>query len=124
MQFPCSQDTVENQEQLASLGGMGIILGVLTLPTMPIPNSKPPTSEPLVDYSKSIILTSFAYLTQMEHLAAKQSDAAKSRDARKLAIEKRKQKHEEERDLLFQKKKERDEAKAKKARATRLGSSC
>jgi hypothetical protein len=116
LQFPCSQDIAGNQEQLASPGGVGIIPGVLTLPTVPVPSSRPPTSEPLVDYSKSILLTSDAYLTQMEHLAAKRSDAAKSRDARKLATEEWKRKREEERDLLVQKKKERDDAKAEKAR--------
>jgi hypothetical protein len=46
-----------------------------------------------------ILLTLDAYLIQMEHLEAKCSDAAKSRDAHKLANEERKQKREEERIL-------------------------
>jgi hypothetical protein len=116
LQFPCSQDIMGSQEQPASPRGVGIIPGVLTLPTMPVHSSRPPMKEPLVDYSKSILLTSDAYLTQMEHFAAKQSDAAKSRDARKLATEERKRKHEEERILQVQKKRERDEEKAEKAR--------
>jgi hypothetical protein len=72
----------------------------------------------MVDYSKSILLTSDIYLTQMQYLATKRNEAAKSRDAQKLATEDSKRKREEERILQVQKKKERDEAKAHKARET------
>lgn len=57
------------------------------------------STEPLVDYSKSILLTLDAYLRQMEHLSTKRTEVAKSKDARKLATEERKQKREKERVL-------------------------
>jgi hypothetical protein len=52
----------------------------------------------------------------MEQLVAKHGEAARSRDACKVAIEERKRKQEEERVLQLQKKRDRDEAKAEKAR--------
>ena len=86
------------------------------LPTVPVCSSRLTCMDPMVGYSKSILLTFDAYLTQMQYLATKCNEAAKSRDAQKLAIEKRKCK--EERILQVQKKKERNEAKAYKARET------
>ena len=71
---------------------MGGILGVLTLPTIPITCSITLVVEPLVDYSKSIILTSDDYLRQVESLATKRNDTARARDARKIATEERKRK--------------------------------
>jgi hypothetical protein len=56
----------------------------------------------------------------MQHLATKHNDAAKSRDARKVATEEKKRKHEEERNLQLQKKKEHNEAKVEKAREREL----
>jgi hypothetical protein len=81
----------------------GGIPRVLVLPTAPIRTSRPPSTKPIIDYSKSILLTSDAYLSQMQQLAAKRSDVAKSRDARKVATEERKRKHEEERMLQLKK---------------------
>jgi hypothetical protein len=52
----------------------------------------------------------------VETLAARRSEAAKVRDARKLASEERKRKREEDRIVQVQKKKDRDEGKAQKAR--------
>jgi hypothetical protein len=106
---------MDSQEQLGSPVTPVGILGVLTLSTLPVRSSRLPSIEPL-DYSKSILLTSDDYLMQMEKLAAKRNDAARSRDTRKLATKERKRKREEERVLQLQKKKERDEAKAEKAR--------
>jgi hypothetical protein len=54
------------------------------------------STKPLVDYSKSILLALDAYLRQMEHLSTKHTEATKSKDARKLAIEEWKRKREEE----------------------------
>jgi hypothetical protein len=116
LQFPSSHETLWSEEQLPNPKSEGGISGMLTLPTAPVRSSRPPCMEPLVDYSKAILLISDGYLTQMQQLATKRSDAANSRDARKVAIEERKRKREEERNLQLQKKKERDEAKAEKAR--------
>jgi hypothetical protein len=87
LHFPSSQDTVGSQEQPGSPGCLVEIPRVLTLPTLPVRNSRLPSTEPIVDYSKSILLILDSYLTQIEQLAAKRSDAARSRDARKLATE-------------------------------------
>jgi hypothetical protein len=99
--------------------GAGVQVGIshlLTLPTLPVPRSRHSSSEPIIDYSKSILLTSDAYLAQMEHMSAKRTDAAKAKDARKIASEERKRKREENKILQLQKKKEREEEKAEKVR--------
>jgi hypothetical protein len=85
---------------------------------MPVCSYMLTSTEPLVDYSKSIFFTSDAYLTQIELLATKRNNVAKSKDVRKLATEERKWKREEERILQVQKKKECDETKAHKAKET------
>jgi ribosomal protein L14E/L6E/L27E len=117
-QLLSSQDVPSSQEQPGSPRCHEQISGVLTLPTIPIRRCRVTSIEPMVDYSKSILLTSDAYLTQMQHLASKRNEAAKSRDARKLATEEKKRKCKEERIQQVKKKKERDEVKAHKARET------
>jgi hypothetical protein len=52
----------------------------------------------------------------VQSLAAKRSDAANAKEARKVATDERKRKREEERILQIQKKKEHDEAKVEEAR--------
>ena len=116
LQFPSSKGAELGEEQAGSPCSREGIPRVLNLLTTPICTSRPPSIEPLVDYSKSILLTSDAYFLQMQQLVAKYNDAAKSRDARKVASEEQKWKHEEERTLQLQKKKECDEARAEKAR--------
>jgi hypothetical protein len=109
LEFPPSQGSKVSLEQLG-------ISGMLTLPTVPVTHSRVSTGEPLVDYSKSILLTSDDYLRQVESLAAKRSNANKAKEAEKVATEQRKRKREEERIVQFQRKKECKEAKADKAR--------
>jgi cation transport regulator ChaB len=92
------------------------ISGVLILPTVLVTRSRVSIGEPLVDYSKSVFLTSNEYLRQVKNLAAKRNDASKAKEARKVAIEQHKRKCEEERRVQLQRKKEREEAKAGKAR--------
>jgi hypothetical protein len=118
LQFLSSQDVSSSQDQPGSPRCHEQIFGVLMLPTVPVRSSRLTSTEPMVDYSKSILFTSDTYLTQMQHLATKRNEATKSRDAQKLATEERKRKREEERILQVQKKKEHDEAKAHKARET------
>jgi hypothetical protein len=72
---------------------------VLTLPTTVVRPSRLASAKPIVDYSKSILLTFDEYLIQVQSLATKQTDAANAEEARKVATDKRKIKHEEERIL-------------------------
>jgi hypothetical protein len=89
---------------------------VPALSTVPITHSRAPAARPLVDYSKSILLISDDYLRQVESLATKRNDTARGRDAKKVATKERKRKREEERLVQLQKRKERNEVKADKAR--------
>jgi hypothetical protein len=109
LELPLSQEPDDCQEQ-------GRISGLLSLPTMPISRCRASSTQPLVDYSRSILLTCDEYLKHVETLAARHSEAAKVRDAQKLASEERKRKREEDRIVQVQKKKDRDEGKAQKAR--------
>jgi hypothetical protein len=109
LEFPPSQGSEVSPEQLR-------ISGLLILPIVPVTRNRVSTGEPLVDYSKSILLTSDEYLRQVESLAAKRSDASKAKKERKVATEHRKKKREEERLIQLQRKKEREEAKVDKAR--------
>jgi hypothetical protein len=63
------------------------------------------SSEPLLDYSKSILLTSDAYLAQMEYISARRTDTARAKDARNVATDEKKRKREEDRILQMQKRK-------------------
>jgi hypothetical protein len=115
-QFPGSQESAAAAADEGSPGEQGGIAGLLTFPTVPVRRSQQSSSEPLVDYSKSILLTSDAYLAQMEQMSAKCTNAAIAKDARKAASEEHKRKREEERILQIQRKKECEEDKAEKAR--------
>jgi hypothetical protein len=94
----------------------GRISRVFTLPTILVNKCRASISQPLVDYSRLILLTSNEYLRQVETLAAKRTKATVVRDARKVAAEECKRKREEDRVVQVQKKKDRDKAKALKAR--------
>jgi hypothetical protein len=98
-QFPDSQESAVATADEGSLGEQGGIVGLLTLPTLPVRRSKLSSSEPLVDYSKSILLTSNAYLAQMEQMSVKRTNATIAKDARKAANEEHKRKREEKRIL-------------------------
>jgi hypothetical protein len=115
-QFPPSQQSVPVVEDGIGAGVHEGILHLLTLPTLPVPRSRHSSSEPIIDYPKSILLTSDAYLAQMEHMSMKRTDAAKAKDACKIASEERKRKREDDKILQLQKKKEREEEKAERAR--------
>jgi hypothetical protein len=97
LQFCSSQDIVLDEEQARSPGSEGGIPRMLTFPNIPICTSRLPSTKPLVDYSKSLLLTLDAYLTQREQLATKCNDTARSREVRKVATEERKRKREENR---------------------------
>jgi hypothetical protein len=84
-QFPGSQESAAAAADEGSPGEQGGIAGLLTLPTLPVRCSRQSSSEPLVDYSKSILLISDAYLAQMEQMSAKRTNAATAKDARKAA---------------------------------------
>jgi hypothetical protein len=66
LQFPSSLEAEPDEEQAGSPCSGGGIPRVLTFPTIPVRTSRPPSTEPLVDYSKSILLTSYAYPSQMQ----------------------------------------------------------
>jgi hypothetical protein len=91
------------QDQRVGGGQVGIS-GLFILPTLPVRRSRPATAEPFVDFSKSILLTSDAYLSRMEHMSVKRTDVAKAKDARKVASKERKRKCEENRLVQMQKK--------------------
>jgi hypothetical protein len=65
-QFLGSQESAAAVANEGSPGEQGGIAGLLTVPTLPVCRSTLSSSEPLVDYSKSILLTSNTYLAQME----------------------------------------------------------
>jgi hypothetical protein len=46
--------------------------------------------EPLIDYSKSILMTSDSYIDSLEVLVARRQDATRARETRKLEAEARK----------------------------------
>jgi hypothetical protein len=83
----------------SSLGGQGSNFGLLTLPTLLVRRSRQAGSEPFLDYSKYILLTTDEYLMQMEHMCAKRTNVAKAKDAKKVAAEERKRKHEDDRNV-------------------------
>jgi hypothetical protein len=72
-------------------------LGLLTLPTLLVRHYRQTSSEPLINYSKSILFTSDTYLAQMEKMSAKCTDATKMKDAWKATSDKRKRKREDDR---------------------------
>lgn len=94
----------------------GRISRVFTLPTVLVNKCKASTSQPLVDYSRSILLTSNEYLRQVETLAAKCTEAAVVKDAQKVAAKECKRKRKKDRVVQVQTKKDCDKAKALKAR--------
>ena len=60
---------------------------VLVMPSIRIQSCQQTPGEPLIDYSKSIILTSDSYLASMEQLATKRDSVAKAKEYRKLEAE-------------------------------------
>ena len=88
----------------------------LVLPIVPIRSSSRAAAAPLIDYSKSIMLTSDNYLLSMEQLAFKRDEAAKAKEARKLNAQAKKRKNDEAKVERAAKKKQKDEERAAKAR--------
>jgi hypothetical protein len=113
---PVGEEVAATPQDQRVGGGQGGISGLLTLPTLLVCRSRPATAEPFVDFSKSILLTSDAYLSRMEHMSAQRTDAAKAKDVRKVAIEECKRKCEEDRLVQMQKKQEREQERSDRAR--------
>ena len=109
LELPPSKGSEVSPEQLG-------ISGVLILSTVIVSYSRVFSVEPLIDYSKSILLTSFDYLRQVKSLVAKHSDASKAKEARKVATEQRKRTTWRGENYPTSKEKEHEEAKADKAR--------
>jgi hypothetical protein len=91
----------------------------LQLPIVPVSRSRRGTGEgPLIDYSKSILMTSDSYIDSLEVLPARRQDATRARETRKLEAEARKQRREVEKAECEKRKKHREEERAAKAGET------
>ena len=100
-QFLGSQELAVVVAKKGSVGEQGGITGLLILSTLFLRHNRLSSSEPLIDYSKSILLTSDAYLSQMEQMSTKCTNAVIAKDARKAANGEHKRKRKEERVLLI-----------------------
>jgi hypothetical protein len=91
----------------------------LQLPIVPVSRFRRGTGEePLIDYSKSILMTSDSYIDSLEVLAVRRQDATRAREIRKLEAEARKRRREAEKAEREKRKKHREEERAAKARET------
>jgi hypothetical protein len=72
--------------------------------------------QPLMDYSRLIIMTSSTYMEQLQQVAAKKEAAAQLKEAKKLEVAAKKRKQQEDKLKRQTQKKQRDADKSEKKR--------
>jgi hypothetical protein len=80
-------------------GASGPIPNFFQLPSLPFGPHKRRRHEPVVDYSKSIIMTNKEYVKAMEVKAHQKEEAAKEKERKRQEVEQSKEKRAEERSL-------------------------
>jgi hypothetical protein len=117
----CDEQSSQDLPPYSSTCGQGTS-SFLILPRVPTSatcegNSQVHRMQPLVDYSRSIIMTSSTYMEQLQQVAAKKEATAQLKEAKKLeAIAKKRKQQEEKLERQIQKK-QRDANKAEKKRS-------